>query len=559
MGRLDDLKVLYSTPPADSKIVTFESILPSCHIYNILTIEDIMQLNMIAKNKKLSSKPKEKLDMIKAIMENRGFKKLASGTNRIVFKYMEDQSFVIKVAYDSVGLGDNIKELYNQEFLKPFCTKVFEVSPCGTVGMFERVHTISNREEFASVASEIYDIIIHNLVGQYIIDDFGTKFFMNWGIRKGMHPVILDFPYVYELDGAKIYCNRPDFNSPMGFCGGEIDYDDGFNHLICTKCGKTFLASELKLAAEKKSKDIIIEQEDIDMIIEIKKGDKVINRIDTTKESTTYKKDKRGRKKETPLEYRERKKYQNFNVNIERTSVNIIEDETPVTDKIQSRSMPTEDQYNQNWSLDSIPTVDGMYKDLSVIIQRGKNKQTQKKVQPQTATVTEDEAKRIENIIQQNSIPDTDTDKEDLKEAINEIVQGEKILSEDLSEPDIEDNETISQMIDEIKKIAPKLSNDFENIDIDQYTDIADEYIERVGSKIINNQYERARKLVEIVPRDESSEEHTISEELLNEMQENVTEPILRHIPKELLGIDDEEESDNETNEPTDRISAEYL
>ena len=95
MSRLDDLKVLYTHEPKDKKMQVFDSILPPCRILDLLSIQDIMELNRIAKSKKLSSKPAEKLNMIKNIMGARGFKRMASGTNRIVFKYMENQSFVI--------------------------------------------------------------------------------------------------------------------------------------------------------------------------------------------------------------------------------------------------------------------------------------------------------------------------------------------------------------------------------------------------------------------------------------------------------------------------------
>ena len=178
MGRLEDLKVLYTSAPVDNRAKLFENIFPPCRILNLLTIQDIMQLNQIANDKKLNTRPKEKLEMIKSIMGARGFKRLSSGTNRICFKYMEDQSFVIKVAYDHVGLSDNLHELYNQEFLKPFCTKVFEVSPCGTVGMFERVRAIKNREEFQNIANDVFDIIVNEFVGKYILADIGNKFFI---------------------------------------------------------------------------------------------------------------------------------------------------------------------------------------------------------------------------------------------------------------------------------------------------------------------------------------------------------------------------------------------
>ena len=375
MSRLDDLKVLYTHEPKDKKMQVFDSILPPCRILDLLSIQDIMELNRIAKSKKLSSKPAEKLNMIKNIMGARGFKRMASGTNRIVFKYMENQSFVIKVAYDNVGLGDNLCELYNQEYIKPFCCKVFEVSPCGTVGMFERVRPIKNREEFASIAGDIYDIMIGKFIGKYILADFGTKYFANWGLRGDMHPVILDFPYIYELDGAKIFCNRPDPTSPYGFCGGEIDYDEGFNHLVCTKCGKTFMASELKLAAEKKSKDIIIETEDIDMIVQIYKGEDLIASNDSTKESKTYRRDSRGRKKETPLEYRQRKKYEGFSVEIVTSEESSEKEDATVTENIETVNKNiTENDFNQNYSLADIPEVDTMYRDMSIDIVGRKGK-----------------------------------------------------------------------------------------------------------------------------------------------------------------------------------------
>ena len=392
MSRLDDLKVLYTSAPPNNRARLFENIFPPCRILNLITMQDIIQLNQIAKSKKLSSKPVEKLNMIKEIMGRRGFRRLSSGTNRIVFKYMEDQSFVIKVAYDSVGLSDNLNELYNQELIKPFCAKVFEVSPCGTVGMFERVRAIKNREEFQSIAYDVFDIIVNEFVGKYVLADLGTKFFMNWGVRQGMFPVILDFPYIYELDGSKIYCNRPDPLSPYGFCGGDIDYDEGFNHLVCTKCGKTFLASELKLAAEKKSKDIIIEQEDIEMIVEIKRGDNVVTTIDSTKESETYRKGKNGRRKETPYEYRQRRKYNgDFKVEFGSATVEVQED-TPQT--ITEKIIPSTDpkQFNQGWGSKNVPSIDDLYKDTEIEL-RGREPKDKKDFQPNF------EAERVEKAI----------------------------------------------------------------------------------------------------------------------------------------------------------------
>lgn len=394
MNRYDDLAVLYTSPPRDRKLVMYDRIMKPCNILQVLSIDDIIALNRIAKNNKLSTRPKQKIDMIKTIMMNRGFKKLAAGTNRIVFKYMEDQSFVIKVAFDSVGLSDNTNEYYNQELLKPFCTKVFEVSPCGTVGMFERVHTIRNRKEFASIAPDVYDVIINRFIGNYVMDDFGSKFFMNWGVRDNIYPVILDFPYVYKLDGAKLYCNKVDDNSLSGFCGGEIDYDDGFNHLICTRCGKRFLASDLKAVVDKRSDSIIIEREDPNMIITITKGDNIIYQNDTEKNSDLYRKDKNGRRKETPYEYRQRKKKNQFKCSVVRGG-----------EEITFENQNDDERY----SVENIPTPDNISRGLNISIQTKSGKMVYSKdgknvIEDEQEAVTriEDVITNVQNIVQES-------------------------------------------------------------------------------------------------------------------------------------------------------------
>ena len=91
---------------------------------------------------------------------------------------------------------------------------------------------------------------------------------MNFGVRQNSNgytfgPVIIDFPYVYELDGAKLKCQTPLLNSFTGMmepCGGDIDYDAGFNRLICTKCGREYKAMDLA----KETKDVKFEYDSKD-------------------------------------------------------------------------------------------------------------------------------------------------------------------------------------------------------------------------------------------------------------------------------------------------------
>lgn len=206
---------------------------------------DIECLRKIATSVKLSGKIREKYKMIDDIMKARGFKRFGAGTNRVVYSYYEDTSFLVKIAVDRVGMQDNPMEYRNQFFLKPHVAKMFCISPCGTVGFAERVIPIKNIGEFKEIASDVFDILVTKFLGKYVVEDVGTKYFMNWGIRVGHGPVLLDYPYVYKLDGKKLYCNEflPDFNC---ICEGEIDYNSGFNHLVCSRCGKIYLAVDLR-------------------------------------------------------------------------------------------------------------------------------------------------------------------------------------------------------------------------------------------------------------------------------------------------------------------------
>ena len=282
MGRIDVLSLLYAKGRTVDEF-NYDN-LTANPLLSYITMQDIEALHKIASSMKLAAKPKLKYKMIDQILVPRGFKKLASGTNRVVYKCLNDQSVVLKVAYDEVALKDNPAEYRNQFYLKPFCAKVFEVSPCGTVALQERVQPIVTREEYIQVASDVFDLLVNKILGKYVLDDIGTKYYQNFGLRVGFGPVILDYPYVFELDGEKLYCNEPSFNGHP--CGGVIDYDSGFNKLICNKCGKQYFAWQL----DKKKDDtgIVTAKGDNDnMSILIMRGNEVVDKINEVAESDT--------------------------------------------------------------------------------------------------------------------------------------------------------------------------------------------------------------------------------------------------------------------------------
>lgn len=238
---------------------------------------DIQELTSIATSVKLSGKPEERYKLIDNVMKRRGLIKFLSGTNRVTYRHPEFPDILFKVASDAVGMKDNPAEFRNQQFLKPFVTKIFEVSPGGVVAITERVNPITSREEYLTVADDVFEMINEWLVGEYVLADIGSKFFMNTGVRRGFGVVLLDFPYVYKLDGNKLYCNKPDYNSPTGKCDGIIDYDDGYNILHCTKCGAIYKAKELEVKI-KNNEIINLDEGETKMKVKISGGSKNVNK-----------------------------------------------------------------------------------------------------------------------------------------------------------------------------------------------------------------------------------------------------------------------------------------
>ena len=240
-------------------------------LYMFLSPYDIQQIHSIARSLKLSAKPEVRYEEIDKICKSRGLIKFGAGTNRVVYRHPEFPDLLLKIAADDVGMRDNPAEFRNQLFLKPFVAKCFEISPCGTVALCERVNPITSREEFISIADDAFELLTEWIIGKYVVADCGSNFFMNFGIRRGFGVVLLDYPYVYELDGDKLFCNKDDQFSPSGKCDGVIDYDDGFNFLKCTKCGAIYKAKELETKI--KCNELIKERQgEIKMKITLKGG-----------------------------------------------------------------------------------------------------------------------------------------------------------------------------------------------------------------------------------------------------------------------------------------------
>ena len=193
--------------------------------------QDIEQLEYIAISPSYSSKL-EKDRAIGEIMNSRGFQFFHGGTNRRVFYCTFDPTIIAIVAYDETGLKNNKDEFLMQDVFKPYCCKVFEVTPNGAIAFEEKVDPILDERDFQDLVLPIADIIIEKIYKRGIgISDIGSRSFKNWGVRPGFGPVLLDFPTASVMDRRKLFCH---------VCGGTIDYDIGFDKIICLNCGREY-------------------------------------------------------------------------------------------------------------------------------------------------------------------------------------------------------------------------------------------------------------------------------------------------------------------------------
>lgn len=242
-------------------------------VEDLFDVETIKSIKMTVTNPKIKFF-KDKFRILAGILNPLGYILAHAGTNRVVFQPQFDDSFVVKIGLDIAGRTNNPNEIVNQKYLKPFVCKCFDTTDDGVIGTFERVVPIENLYQLWSVREDIFDIM-RAITKRFIIDDFGTEAFKNWGVRKGFGPVLLDYADMYILDKDTAYCRKPiDWHS-TAVCGGELGYTPGYNKIMCKKCGGIGKAKQYK---GKEKLSVYVPSRGIDMGIKctIKVGGKTV-------------------------------------------------------------------------------------------------------------------------------------------------------------------------------------------------------------------------------------------------------------------------------------------
>ena len=261
-------------------------------LLSYFSMDDINQINQISSSVRLNNNPREKYRLIEEIMKKRGFSLIGGGTNRRTYTCDYDNRIVAKVGTDKIGFSNNLREFVNQDVLKPFCCKIFEVSPCGTLAIIESVYPIKTIEEFQLVGEDIFNVLYFKIRNKDIaMEDIGFRSYKNWGIRDNFGPVLLDYPTMYVADPKKCFCTQKDAYGR--YCNHPLDYDEGFDNIVCTKCGHRYLSKFIS----KKNGDNIAEliyaagnrfnkkKGECKMIISVsnRNGERVIKNLDNGK------------------------------------------------------------------------------------------------------------------------------------------------------------------------------------------------------------------------------------------------------------------------------------
>lgn len=216
------------------------------------------QLRQLISDVRIMNNPVLKFKYMEEILFPYRFRPYHSGTNRRTFYHLDDPTILIKIGSDRVGKSDNISEFYLQNLIRPHCAKIYDVTSDGIVQLHERAEPMSEHDYKHIYSGQIFDFIMSLMYKGYMLEDVGGNFFKNWAVRLGFGPILIDFPYIYEVDWSKLKCIYVDPQTHVK-CTGDLDYDydKGMSEIICTKCGARYSAKYLAKAVPTAAYDFI--------------------------------------------------------------------------------------------------------------------------------------------------------------------------------------------------------------------------------------------------------------------------------------------------------------
>lgn len=209
-------------------------------IHKIIGIDNIKEIESIISDFDIPDN-NERADMIKAQLENYAdelkLTEIGCGTNRIVFISEFDPHYVYKIGLDDRGIKDNnLEEKLTSQIDAKYITPCVE--NIGIVSRQERVYVMKRKD--MDYYKDTVTSILGNLSENFILNDVGYDQFLNWGLRNGNEPVLLDYAYLRPItQGMNFVCT---YNE----CGGRLRYTKNFKMFKCIECGYKHSISEIQ-------------------------------------------------------------------------------------------------------------------------------------------------------------------------------------------------------------------------------------------------------------------------------------------------------------------------
>ena len=170
--------------------------------------------------------------------DRKDYRRIGEGTNRFVCLL---DNHIIKVAYNYLAFIDNMNELAQAKNKPKYLAQAYETN--GIILVSEYV-TVMDKEEFLENQTAIRNILTilqANIKSKdkkrnvhYILGDMGmsNKNYGNWGKRMNGEIVVLDYGYLYEMNGVDW-----DEVAKCPVCGTYLEYTDDYSELKCAKEG----------------------------------------------------------------------------------------------------------------------------------------------------------------------------------------------------------------------------------------------------------------------------------------------------------------------------------
>lgn len=218
------------------------------------TPQDVKFIEDMAISPMYTTHPKEKYHILDEFMKDRGFKTEIGGTNRRFYSSVEFPQFGAKLSTSIEGFKNNVDEFRVQHIVKPYCTKVYDVTQSGAIALDE-VGIRLDKHTIPDYGGQIFDIVDIVFKRRGIaMTDIGIATPKQWVLRRNFGPILCDFPSMVLLDPKKCYCTRMVKRGGMKVpCNGVIDFDIGFNKMECKVCGQKYEIKSL-MATEDVSK-----------------------------------------------------------------------------------------------------------------------------------------------------------------------------------------------------------------------------------------------------------------------------------------------------------------